>query len=81
MERLDKILEELDESFSLSELGDIVRRALSLISLKLKREENFGYEQHCTVVSFGDHDYDVEIMITDGRSYNTGEEYIRTYWI
>ena len=81
MERINTILENLDESLSLSELSDVVKRALSLICLKLRREENFGYDQHCTIVSFGERDYDIDIMITDSRSYGTGEQYIRTYWI
>lgn len=84
MERLDTILDNLDESLSLSELSYVVKRALSLICLKLRREENFGYDQHCTVVSFGECDYDIEIMVSDSYSHTSGtlgEQHIRTYWI
>ena len=81
MERIIDILGNMDESLSFDELSDIVKRALSLIYLKLRRESNFGYDQHCTVVSMGGNDYDVEIIITDGASHGTGEQYIRTYWI
>lgn len=72
--------EQLD-NMSLDELSGVVKEALSRIYRKLREEENFGYDQHCSIISIGSDEYDVKGIIVDDISHNTGEDWPRSWWI
>lgn len=74
-------MDEQFENMSLDELGGVVKSALAQIYKKLRAEEGFGYDQHCTVTSFGDEDYDVKLVVIDDISHNTGIDWPRSWWI
>lgn len=41
----------------------------------------FGFEQHCSVTSFGSDPYDVNLVIIDAISRNTGSEWEHAWWV
>lgn len=71
----------LNDDMTINELGDIVRCALSMIYSKLRSEHGYPCDTTCSVVSVGEHEYDVTLYFTDGSSFNSGEQHISTYWI
>lgn len=69
------------DNMSLDELGGVVKAALSRIYNKLREEEDFSYYQHCSVLSIGSEDYDVQLMIIDDISHITGLEWPKSWFI
>ena len=65
---------------SLSELNDLARDVLSRIYTKLREDEGFGYDQHCSVLSIGENEYDVRAVIVDG-THNPGLDWPQSWWI
>lgn len=72
--------EQLD-NMTLDELGGVVKEALSRIYTKLREDEDFGYHQHCSVISIGKEEYDVELVILDDVSHNGGLDWPKSWWI
>lgn len=75
----DEIIDDINSSLSLEELGDIVKKSLSLMYTKL--EADGLYYPMCFVKSVGREEYDVDICFVDGRSSNTGMSYEEVYWL
>lgn len=74
----DKSIRDQIKELSLSELGEVVKIALSEMYSKLRSEEGFGLEQYCLVSSIGCEEYDVSVCIIDGPNYS-GIQYKNTY--
>lgn len=75
----DDIIDNLNSTLSLEELGDIVKKSLSLIYCKL---ENDGmYNPYGVIKSLGRDDYDVEVIFVNNRACNTGKSYEEMYYL
>lgn len=75
----DEIIAKINE-MNLDDLSEAARVVLSRLYRKLREEEGFGYDQHCSVISFGSDEYDVQLMVIDGTSHNTGSNWPRAWW-
>lgn len=75
------ILEKIIEDLSLEDLSTITKTVLATIYRKLGTELNFTGDMHCSVVSIGPEEYEVELVITNDSHFGDGEQYISTYWI
>ena len=80
----DEIIDDINTSLSLEELGNIVKQSLAIMYLKLEAEGM--YYPNCFVVTDIHYDgvrneYDVDICFIDGRSSNTGMSYEDVYWL
>lgn len=75
----DEIIDDINTSLSLEELGNIVKQSLAIMYLKLEAEGM--YYPNCFVKSIGRNEYDVDICFIDGRSSNTGMSYEDVYWL
>ena len=73
-------MDEMLDKMSLTELSDLTRDVLSRIYCKLREDEGFGYDQHCSVLSIGENEYDVQAVIIDGV-HNPGIDWPQTWWI
>lgn len=76
----DEIISKIDD-MGLNELSDIAKLTLSRIYNKL-REEGFGCDLHCSVVSFGPETYDVNLIVIDNTyGHSAGVNWPITYMI
>lgn len=76
----EEIIAKINE-MNLNDLSYAAKVVLSRLYSKLREDEGFGFEQHCTVTSFGSDPYDVNLVIIDAISRNTGSEWEHAWWV
>ena len=69
------------ENMSLEELSDHIRSALAALYYKLRESEGFGFEQHWSIMSVGESEYDWKLVAMDESSGNTGLSWPKVWWI
>lgn len=76
----DEIIAKIDK-MNLDDLSYAAKVVLSRLYSKLRDDEGFGFEQYCTVTSFGSNPYDINLVIIDAISRSTGSEWEHVWWV